>query len=257
MEVKKSNTFVVPVGLAGSDEEVLQWRMSFTLAERLLVMSFNDAQIKTYAAMKMIVKHALNPICENISSYQVKTAMFWVSEKNQGILNIDDFNEMLLDVILFLTECVTNRSLQHYFTPSKNLMFQKISDDERSRLLGSLYEIIQDIAYALRRCPLIHIMCSLPKEEIQKRLIFRNLCDELLAALFSIEPEEYDVIDHLLHIAQSSQEYLGLYVKHVLPIVRQNNPYGYFHLLSSMNDEEIMSIMMNGVIQGYDKIWLY
>ncbi|XP_060584324.1 uncharacterized protein LOC132740434 [Ruditapes philippinarum] len=256
MKVKKSNTFVVPVGLAGSDEEVLQWRMSFTLAERLLVMSFNDAQIKTYAAMKMIVKHALNPICENMSSYQVKTAMFWVSEKNQGILNIDDFNEMLLDVIIFLTECVRTRCLQHYFTPSKNLMFRKFSDEERSCLLASLNAISRDIAYALRRCPLIHIMCSLPKKEIKKRLIFRNICDELLAAYLSIEPEEYDVIEHLLHRAQSSQEYLELYVKHVLPIVRQNNPYGYFHLLSSMNVDEITSIMMNGIKQGYNKIWL-
>jgi hypothetical protein len=105
-------------------------------------------------------------------------------------------------------------------------------------LLVSLNEISQDIAAALRRCPLIHIICSLPKEEIRNRLIFKNLCDQILAAFFSIEPEEYDVIEHLFHRAHSSQEYLELYVNHVPPIVRQNNPYGYFQLLSLMNVED-------------------
>jgi hypothetical protein len=256
MQVKESKLFVVPVGLAESNAEELQWRISCTLAERLLVRSFSDAQIKAYTAMKMILKHVLKPACEHITSYQVKNVMFWVYENIKNILNIADFKEILIDAIDFLKQCLEVRCLQHYFILSRNLMFGKISDKERSCLFDRFNEIQMDLRSVLRRCPLIHDMYTLPEDEVQKRLLFRNLVDELLTAVLSIDPEKFETNDHLFHCAKSEAELIELFNKEVLPVVRQNNPFGYFELISSKSDEDILGIIMQGIYQGYAKEWL-
>ncbi|XP_060576881.1 uncharacterized protein LOC132734205 [Ruditapes philippinarum] len=252
IKVKHSDLFVVPVGLAESDEEVLQWRISFTLAEILLVRSFHDAQIKAYALMKMILKHELKPICMNITSYQIKNVLFWTSEKRQNIQKID-FYELLLEVITFLKDCIEARQLQHYFIPSRNLMHVNISEEERSRLIAFLTKISWDPSYALQRCPLICNMCTLPTDE---GLVFRNMVDELMAAFFAVAPEQFDEIEHLLQGAQSSKEYFDFFMKRVPAIVRKNNPYGYFHLILSKRDDDIDEILNEGCKKGYQELWI-
>jgi hypothetical protein len=257
MEVKETPLFVVPVGLAGSKDEELQWRVSCTLAERLLVRSFSDAQIKAYTAMKMILKHVLKPDCEYITSYQVKNVMFWVSEKNNNILRITNFIEILLEAIDFLKQSLEVRCLQHYFILSKNLMSGTLSDKDCRCLIDHFNEISKDPTGVLRRCPLIHFMCSLPKEEVQKRLLFRNLLDEALSAGLSIEdPVKFDRIERLFHLVKSENDFFEFVKREVLPIVRQNNPYGYFDLISSKSNEEMFGIIMLGKLFGYDKEWL-
>jgi hypothetical protein len=256
MQVKRSKLFVVPVGLAESNAEELQWRISCTLAERLLVRSFIDAQIKAYTAMKMILKHVLKPTCEYITSYQVKNVMFWVSEKNNNILNITDFNDILLEAIDFLKQCLEVRCLKHYFILSKNLMFGELSDEERSCLFDRFNEIQRDITGILRRCTLIHELYTLPEDEVQKRLLFRNLVDEILTAILSIDPEKFETIEHSFHRAKTKDDFIKLFKNEVLTVVKQINPYGYFELLSSKSDGEILGILIQGKLQGYDKEWL-
>jgi hypothetical protein len=256
MEIKESPLFVVPVGLAGSKEEELQWRVSCTLAERLLVRSFNDAQIKAYTAMKMILKHVLKPVCEYITSYQVKNVMFWVSEKNNNILRITNFIEIVLEAIDFLKQSLEVRCLQHYFVLSKNLMSVTLSDKDCRCLIDHFNEISKDPTGVLRRCPLIHYMCSLPKEQVQTRLLFRNLFDEVLAAFLSIDPVIFNLMEYVSHRVNSETDFVEIAKEIVLPFVRQNNPYGYFDLLSSKSNEEIFCILMQGKLFGYDKEWL-
>jgi hypothetical protein len=255
MKVKKSDLFVVPVGLAESYGKVLQWRISFTMAEKLLVRSFNDAQIKAYALMKMVLKHILKPLCNNITSYQVKNVVFWVSEMRKTAVG-NDFIAIMLEAIIFLKDCIDAGQLQHYFLPSQNLMHVNISEDDRSRLIASLTDISQNPLVVLQHCPLISNMITSPIIELQEGLIFRNMVDECLAAFFALEPEQYDEIEHLFQGTQSYKEYMEFYLNRVPPIVRKNNPYGYFHLISSKNNYEIERILTEGAEKGYLKLWI-
>jgi hypothetical protein len=100
-------------------------------------------------------------------------------------------------------------------------------------------------------------MCSLPKEEVQKRLLFRNLFVEVASAGLSIEdPVKFDRIERLFHLVKSENDFFEFAKREVLPVVRQKNPYGYFDLLSSKSDEEIFGILLLGKLFGYDKEWL-
>ena len=44
---------LVPVGHPSSETKLMEWRISFSIAERTLVWSFNHIQIQCYAVMKL------------------------------------------------------------------------------------------------------------------------------------------------------------------------------------------------------------
>ncbi|XP_045195101.2 uncharacterized protein LOC123550782 [Mercenaria mercenaria] len=77
-EIMTLPTYVVPVG---EKDKLYEWRISFVMAELLLVHSFNDTQTKVYVLMKIVTKRILKPLCEDITSYVVKNVMFWLCEK--------------------------------------------------------------------------------------------------------------------------------------------------------------------------------
>ncbi|XP_063416247.1 uncharacterized protein LOC134697891, partial [Mytilus trossulus] len=46
----------VPIGYKGSRNENLQWRISFSVAEKCLIFSFNHTQLLCYALLKILIK---------------------------------------------------------------------------------------------------------------------------------------------------------------------------------------------------------
>ncbi|XP_053389517.1 uncharacterized protein LOC128552495 [Mercenaria mercenaria] len=254
--VKETDIFVVSVGQSGSKEEKLQWRISLTLAERSLVRSFNDTQIKVYAAMKMLVKHELKPICANITSYIVKNVIFWVFEKRSGTFQRDEFVEILLQSLIYLKDCVTVGCLPNYTIPSRNLLRGKLSQEEACALKEHLNILITEDSTVLLRCPLVYKMAELSGDALKDRLLFRELTDMLYLGVFSVPPHKFDEIQHSFHVTQNAEEYLQVYFKRLLPVIRETNPYGAFTLLKTMADEEVRSQLMKGFLLDYDKMWM-
>ena len=54
---------LVAVGHPLSDTKLMEWRISFSIAERTLVWSFNHVQIQCYAVMKIILKEFIKLRC--------------------------------------------------------------------------------------------------------------------------------------------------------------------------------------------------
>ncbi|VDH98713.1 Hypothetical predicted protein, partial [Mytilus galloprovincialis] len=50
----------VPIGVKGSTKEELEWRISFSVGEKLLVNSFAHTQLLCYALMKILLKDVIN-----------------------------------------------------------------------------------------------------------------------------------------------------------------------------------------------------
>ena len=71
---------LVPIGHPYSESKLMEWRLSFSLAERTLVWSFNHIQIQCYAVMKIILKEFIkvqcNPQNQVLCSYFIKTFLF-------------------------------------------------------------------------------------------------------------------------------------------------------------------------------------
>lgn len=125
---------LVPVGVPGSDMEDLQWRISFARAERYLIHSLNNAQLKTFWLLKVVFKSKLlgELFHEKISSYIAKTSFLWISEQH----NVNDWKEglclkytwlCLRKILSFVkAECCPN-----YFMRECNLLHKKLNDHEK------------------------------------------------------------------------------------------------------------------------------
>lgn len=74
----------VPIGCKGSVTEDLEWRMSFYVAEKLLIHSFSHTQLLCYALLKILLNDIIKQKHEYlICSYFLKTIMFWICEESE------------------------------------------------------------------------------------------------------------------------------------------------------------------------------
>ncbi|VDI77921.1 Hypothetical predicted protein [Mytilus galloprovincialis] len=74
---------LVPIG-PKTISNIYLWRFSFSVAEKILVYSFNFTQLLCYGLLKLTFKrivNADNDIKDLVCSYFLKTALFWVSEE--------------------------------------------------------------------------------------------------------------------------------------------------------------------------------
>ncbi|CAG2244439.1 unnamed protein product [Mytilus edulis] len=71
------------VGSKESMESEIQWRVSFNKAEQLIIESFNETQMHCIFLLKLFNSIFLSRIAgKSITSYTMKTVMFWCLEEN-------------------------------------------------------------------------------------------------------------------------------------------------------------------------------
>ena len=143
-KIRKEKCHVVPVGDPTSTHPSLEWRFSFLLAERQLIWSFNDTQIQCYYVLKLLIQKYINPtVPDEVSSYHLKTIVFWQSE-SLGISawSEDELLHRVRDCLSYLSQCVQDGRLEHYFFRGNNLMKHKLKkSDDRKFLLDTIKSI--------------------------------------------------------------------------------------------------------------------
>ena len=148
---------LVPVGHPHSDMNMMEWRISFSVAERTLVWSFNHVQIQCYAVLKLILKEFINPHCSHpcrvLCSYFIKTFLFWEYEKTDSSFWCKhNSRECVMRLLANICDCIRVRSLKHYFIPSFNLLSVKMTDEAQMELLRIFDIILQSDIGILREC---------------------------------------------------------------------------------------------------------
>ena len=148
---------LVPVGHPHSDMNMMEWRLSFSVAERTLVWSFNHVQMQCYAVMKLVLKEFIHPNCSPpcrvLCSYFIKTFLFWEYEDTDpSYWCKENFRECVMRLMSDFHECVRTRSLKHYFILSFNLLSVKMTDDARKELLRIFGIILQSDISIFKEC---------------------------------------------------------------------------------------------------------
>ena len=85
-DIVKQGCYIVPVGSKLHNGSEIEWRLSFSLAEKYLIFTFNHTQLMIYAMLKIILKEIISQheaISELLCSYFLKTTLFWVIEETQ------------------------------------------------------------------------------------------------------------------------------------------------------------------------------
>ncbi|XP_052086157.1 uncharacterized protein LOC127723544 [Mytilus californianus] len=147
-KIKKYGCLLVPIGPRTLRDCNVLWRLSFSVAEKLLVHSFNYIQLLCYCLLKLTLKHIVNTnTCAKglLCSYYLKTVLFWVSEE----IDIDTFqlfklhscfSHCLRKLILWVNNCYC----PNYFIPAQNMFLGKIRTDNNEILKNVLDSIERD-----------------------------------------------------------------------------------------------------------------
>ena len=148
---------LVPVGHPQSATKELQWRISFSVAERTLVWSFNHVQMQCYAVMKIILKEFIkvkcNPQNQVLCSYFIKTFLFWRYENSEvNFWREDNLRECILFLLAEFSKCLQEGILMHYFIPSFNLLSVKLTREAQTELLQLFDIIMQSDISIMREC---------------------------------------------------------------------------------------------------------
>ena len=139
---------LVPIGHPASKTKLMEWRLSFSVAERILVWSFNHVQMHCYAVMKIILKEFIKIRCSTqnqfLCSYFVKTFLFWTFEDTELEFWCErNIRECIIFLLTEFSECIRRGVLRHYFIPDFNLFSVKITQEAQTELQQLFDTIIQ------------------------------------------------------------------------------------------------------------------
>ena len=148
---------LVPVGHTHSDTKLMEWRISFSVAERTLVWSFNHVQMQCYALMKIILKEFIkvrcNPQNQVLCSYFIKTFLFWKYETTElNFWRENNLRECIKYLLTEFSKCIQEGVLRHYFIPRFNLLSVKLIRAAQTELLQLFDIIIQSDISVLKEC---------------------------------------------------------------------------------------------------------
>ena len=148
---------LVAVGHPQSETKLMEWRLSFSIAERTLVWSFNHVQMQCYAILKLILKQFIKLKCspqnQVLCSYFIKTFLFWKYETTP--LNFwcrSNFRECIIYLLREFTQCIHKGDIRHYFLPRFNLLSVKLTPEAQTELLHLLFIVIQYDISILNEC---------------------------------------------------------------------------------------------------------
>ena len=148
---------LVAVGHPHSDTSGTEWRISFSIAERTLVWSFNHVQIQCYALMKIILKQFIKVRCspqnQVLCSYFIKTFLFWKYETTDvDFWREDNLRECINYLLVEFSKCIRDGVLRHYFIHRFNLLSVKLTPAAQRELLQLFDIIIESDISILKDC---------------------------------------------------------------------------------------------------------
>ena len=156
---------VVAVGHPQSETKLLEWRLSFSIAERTLVWSFNHVQMQCYAVLKIILKQFIKLKCspqnQVLCSYFIKTFLFWQYETTHvNFWCRSNFRECIIYLLREFSQCIHQGVLRHYFLPRFNLLSVKLTTEAQTELMHLLDIVLQYDISILKECQVMQNVWS-------------------------------------------------------------------------------------------------
>lgn len=151
--ITEQGVLLVPVGSKSSSNEVndLEWRMSFSLSEKVLIHSFNYVQLMCYALLKIYLKEIVNSkktLSKLLCSYYMKTLLFWILEETDGSKwTPENLIHCFLACVKRLCYWITINYIPNYFIPTHNMIDGKLSNEARNEMIRMLNGVLSDTGW--------------------------------------------------------------------------------------------------------------
>ena len=190
--IEQFGCHLVPVGHPLSVRKSLEWRLSFSIAERTLVWSFNHTQLQCYAVMKLILKEYVKTECSEkhrsvLCSYFIKTFLFWQFETTDpSFWQKANLTGCIMYLFHEFYICIQTGVLRHFFVSRFNLFDIKLTPDAKTQLLEIFGKVIETGIAIIGQCHSLSGVfsnfiairdkrhCEMRTTEILKHRIFDN-----------------------------------------------------------------------------------
>ena len=127
----------------GSDPST-SFSLGFGIAEKLLAQGLTQFQRECFRVFKMYFYEKLKWDSEVLSTYHLKTVLFWVLEKSDPSIWHEKNRAYCCILLLdYLKISVLKETLPHYFIPENNL-FEYSNKSELKKVLETLEEVLAD-----------------------------------------------------------------------------------------------------------------
>ena len=150
--IVQGGVLLVPIGSkSDSDKDnPFEWRISFSVPEKMLIYSWTHSQIICYALLKLLLKEVIkkNEKTDKLfCSYFLKTVIFWLSEElEQNVWTPHNLLNCFMLCLKRLIYWITCRYLPNYFIPQHNMIDRRIPGQSRDELL-SLFHSLYDMGW--------------------------------------------------------------------------------------------------------------
>ena len=148
--IVQGGVLLVPIGSKSDShkDNPFEWRISFSVPEKMLIYSWNHSQIICYVLLKLLLKEVIKKN-ENVDklfcSYFLKTVIFWLSEElEQNVWTPHNLLYCFMLCLKRLMYWIMCRYLPNYFIPQHNMIDRRIPGQSRDELLflfHSLYDM--------------------------------------------------------------------------------------------------------------------
>ena len=135
----------VSIGHQLSEEEHMQWRISLSYQERLLISLFNSVQLKVFILLKMIRKELIDKSVtkESLSSYHIKTCMLYMIENTPSdFWKPENMLICLIRCLEMIQVWVQNGVCPNYFIPGENMFERRVHGEVRENLQLVLQQLL-------------------------------------------------------------------------------------------------------------------
>ena len=162
LSIVNDGVLFVPIGAKQSIYENIEWRMSFSLAEKKLIHSMNHTQFLCYGLLKIFLKEAIDTYTDSkglLCSYFLKTVLFWEITTTVNNWNPSSMLPCFWKCFNRLLKWVSCSYCPNFFTPQNNMFAGKIEGTNRYKLLQHLRTLHSEGYRCLLRCrSLAHYM---------------------------------------------------------------------------------------------------
>ncbi|VDI17621.1 Hypothetical predicted protein [Mytilus galloprovincialis] len=194
----------VPIGYKESCNEQIQWRISFSVAEKVLIFSFNHIQLLCYALLKILIKEIVEKeedLKSLLCSYFLKTVMFWMLEESDpSMWRPDSIIPCFMACLKRLIYCVEYSTLLHYFIPDYNLIYMRFDVDKKDKITRILKNSFENGIYCFALSETLFDLMKLPFSAMDSSLGRRvETLHKLISISFTLHHTTLDLLHHFLH----------------------------------------------------------
>lgn len=139
---------LVPIGHTNGHHEEEEWRILFSEAETILVNSMSHSQFLFSGMMKVFLSEVINKELEEIdqpiSSYHIKTAIFWSLQNNMfSECHPRNFMQCFWICFKLVIQWVYEGVCPNFFIPENNMFLGKIHGHSQRKLFSKLYVLYE------------------------------------------------------------------------------------------------------------------